>query len=1369
VWKLSRLDTVITPGLDVTVDLPVPLDSPIINGNKYYRYKLPQTYSFSKPGTYEIPVLATHPVIENCNNTEEVRFAVTVKENPFTNFSISHSGCTKDTVRFTGLAPSNGYSAEQWNWTFPGGVTATGQQASHLFTSPGNHDVTLTLISAEGCVGDTTRTIPIAPPPTATFGIDPAAVCEGGNIVFTDTSSFTGSGSISSWYWDFGNGSTVNATNANAQTITYPTYGTFTVRHAVKVSDACVSDTVSKVVKVNARPRLGFNYPAGCLPEDGVVQFTSTTTVPDGQSLTAYAWTFGDPNATPANPNTSTLANPTHIYTSFGSYNITYSATTSEGCTKDTSVAATFNLRPQLAYPSIPPVCENVTGTISVAAASVTNGVTGTGIYRGPGTDAAGNFNPLVAGSGTHTIWYVFTSTGGCKDSISQTVGVYAKPRARFTYPAGGCLPVSGLVQFTNTTTIADGQGLTYLWNFGDANATPANPNTSTQQDPTHNYAEGTYSIKLTVNSSNGCVGDTTITASFSVRPQLAYTALNNLCENAGQVSVATASVTNGATGTGMYKGPGTNAAGSFNPQAAGPGTHTIWYIFTTAGGCKDSISQTLSVYAKPVVRFTYPAGGCLAIDGLVQFTNNTTIADGQALTYLWNFGDPNANAGNPNTSTLQNPTHNYADGNYAIKLTVNSANGCVGDTTINAAFSLRPQLAYPALAAACASVQGTVSVATATVTNGANGTGLYRGPGTDAAGNFSPSTAGAGTHTIWYVFTSNGGCKDSISQTILVRAKPRPMFTISPTGCLPVNGQVQFTNGTTISDGQPMTWAWNFGDPNANAGNPNTSTLQNPVHNYLEGNYSIKLTITTSNGCTADTTISTTLSVRPQLAYAALNNVCESVTGTVSVATATVTNGITGTGIYRGPGVNAAGNFSPSAAGPGTHTIWYVFTTAGGCKDSISNTVLVYPKPVSSFTATTNICRDQSATITDNSTIPSGTITSWQWDFGNGTNATNTNNNPFTISYATHNAYTVKLVTTSNNGCTSDPVTRTINVHPLPVADFSLPTAVCMPGGNASFTNLTSLPGNGALTYQWNFGDGSLASSTSSPTHVYNTSGPFSIRLTARSANGCTDDTVKVLSAFFSKPVAAFSASPDTLCQGTDNVFTDESTAPGSTIRSWSWNFGDNTTSSNPNPGKRYALPGTYNVQLTVTNAAGCVSDPFIDQVLVYLQPVIDAGPSFVVSQGTPIQFNPRANDSSVLRFSWSPAGDFSNPNVLRPTLVAMRDATYTLTAIGPGNCSATDVLTVKIFKPVRVPNAFTPNGDGINDTWILANLSDYPGATVEVFNRYGQVVHRAMASALPWDGKFKGSPLPVATYYYIIDLKNGFAPMQGSVTIIR
>ncbi|HEY0676699.1 MAG TPA: gliding motility-associated C-terminal domain-containing protein, partial [Chitinophagaceae bacterium] len=196
---------------------------------------------------------------------------------------------------------------------------------------------------------------------------------------------------------------------------------------------------------------------------------------------------------------------------------------------------------------------------------------------------------------------------------------------------------------------------------------------------------------------------------------------------------------------------------------------------------------------------------------------------------------------------------------------------------------------------------------------------------------------------------------------------------------------------------------------------------------------------------------------------------------------------------------------------------------------------------------------------------------------------------------------------------------------------------------------------------------------------------------------------------------------------------------------------------------------PGAYDVVLTVTSMAGCVSDPFTKQVIVYLQPVIDAGPSFVVPQGSLIQFNAKANDSSALNFSWTPAGDFTDPSVLRPTLIALRDQTYTLTATGQGNCSATDMVTVKILKPVKVPNAFTPNGDGINDTWLLTNLSDYAGADVEVYNRYGQVVYKATGVARPWDGTRNGTPLPVATYYYIINLRNGFPPMTGSVTIIR
>jgi gliding motility-associated-like protein len=139
------------------------------------------------------------------------------------------------------------------------------------------------------------------------------------------------------------------------------------------------------------------------------------------------------------------------------------------------------------------------------------------------------------------------------------------------------------------------------------------------------------------------------------------------------------------------------------------------------------------------------------------------------------------------------------------------------------------------------------------------------------------------------------------------------------------------------------------------------------------------------------------------------------------------------------------------------------------------------------------------------------------------------------------------------------------------------------------------------------------------------------------------------------------------------------------------------------------------------------------------------------------------------VLAFSWDPSTGLSDAKKLRPLLQAMVDETYTLTAMGEGQCTASDFLTVKILKPVNVPNAFSPNGDGIHDTWNITNLSDYPGCTVAVFNRYGQRVYYSAGYGTPWDGTVAGKPLPMATYYYVIHLKNGFMPRTGSVTIVK
>ncbi|MCS3801502.1 PKD domain-containing protein [Niastella sp. OAS944] len=853
VWNISSLGAVVTPNTDVTLDpASAAFDgTETVNGITYYKYTLPGTYNFNTPGTYTIPIRSTSLSLDNCNNTEELKITVEVKPRPTADFTFSHpTGCVKDTVLFTGPASTGSYTIGQWKWTFADGSKDSVQNPHKALAAPGAQNINLAVVTGDGCMADVTKSITVYAPPVTTLNAAPAAICEGGSITFNETSSYGGPVPLNSWYWDLGNNTVINATNNSQQSATYTTYGTYTAKHVVKVSALCVSDTAQVPVTVYANPIAGFSYPAGCLPDNGIVQFTDTTKVPDGQTLSSWGWTFGDPNATPANPNTSTQQNPTHTY-SFGNYTIQFSVTTSNGCTKNITVPATFSLRPKLVYASLPAVCGNINSSVNVAFASVTNGVPGTGIYSGPGT--------------------------------------------------------------------------------------------------------------------------------------------------------------------------------------------------------------------------------------------------------------------------------------------------------------------------------------------------------------------------------------------------------------------------------------------------------------------------------------------------------------------------------------TAAGGFTPSAAGAGTHTITYTFTTTAGCTESITSSITVYPKPTASFTATPDICLGESATITDQSTITSGSITSWRWNFGDAAWTALNNANAFPHTWPTYNTYSVKLVAVSDQGCTSDTATRIVTVHPLPVTAFSLPAAVCMPGGLAEFKNASTVADQSALSYTWNFGDNSTVSHVKDAGHTYAASGSYTVKLDAVSSFGCAGSVSKQLSSFFDKPVAAFTVTPDTLCQGSDNEFHDESTNSNGTITQWNWSFGDGSVSTEHNPTKRYQQPGNYTVQLKVTNNANCTSQPVTKQVVVYLQPVIDAGTSFTVPQGTVVQFNPTANDSTSLSFIWSPATGLSNANKLRPLLQAMIDETYTLTATGEGQCTAADFLKVKILKPVNVPNAFTPNGDGVHDTWNITNLSDYPGCTVAVFNRYGQRVYYSSGYGTPWDGTVGGKPLPMATYYYVIHLKNGFAPLSGSITIIR
>jgi len=124
---------------------------------------------------------------------------------------------------------------------------------------------------------------------------------------------------------------------------------------------------------------------------------------------------------------------------------------------------------------------------------------------------------------------------------------------------------------------------------------------------------------------------------------------------------------------------------------------------------------------------------------------------------------------------------------------------------------------------------------------------------------------------------------------------------------------------------------------------------------------------------------------------------------------------------------------------------------------------------------------------------------------------------------------------------------------------------------------------------------------------------------------------------------------------------------------------------------------------------------------------------------------------------------------DVLNPVANPTTNTLYTLTVTNAEGCTVAAQVTVNVLKNPVIPNAFTPNGDGINDTWNIKYLDTYPGNTVDIYNRYGEKVYSSIGYAVPWDGTYKGANLPTDTYYYIINPKNGRKAISGSVTIIR
>lgn len=197
-WQFSNVPN-LSPARDTTINSPVSTGTVIIGGDTYYQFEFNQVYSFSQAGVYSVPVVYSHPDIEGCEKTATSVVAVQVVPSPQTDFTITFSGCVGSTASFAGeQLTSNGVAVNKWDWTFPGGSTATGQNTTFSFPTAGTFPVKLHTTSPDGCIGDSIKNVVVNPLPTVAVVNDSLAVCPNANATFNIQSP--ASGVTYNWY-----------------------------------------------------------------------------------------------------------------------------------------------------------------------------------------------------------------------------------------------------------------------------------------------------------------------------------------------------------------------------------------------------------------------------------------------------------------------------------------------------------------------------------------------------------------------------------------------------------------------------------------------------------------------------------------------------------------------------------------------------------------------------------------------------------------------------------------------------------------------------------------------------------------------------------------------------------------------------------------------------------------------------------------------------------------------------------------------------------------------------------------------------------------------------------------------------------------
>jgi len=866
------------------------------------------------------------------------------------------------------------------------------------------------------------------------------------------------------------------------------------------------------------------------------------------------------------------------------------------------------------------------------------------------------------------------------------------------------------------------------------------------------------------------------LSISFTVPNTIGALPDQNLC--GGTTGVPTDPIVMGATDTWTNSNPaiglgasGTGTIPSFVPVGPAGTTATISYSNACATGTFD-----LVILEQPSAVFTTEVAGVpateICLGEVFDFPNTSSISTG-SLTWLWDFGDGN-------TSTANQPSHTYtAPGIYNVTLTATSDSGCADiSVMVPVTVNSQPVAAFTS-GIVCEGNLTTLTDATVitvgTISNW-DWDILNDGSVEYTTQNPTHNFPGVGNYDVELVVSTAAGCADTVVQNIQVNANPVVSFTVD-TVCFGTAST--FTDMSFIASGANVSWDWDFGDAT-------TSALQHPTHNYAAfGVYPIQLDVTSDLGCvvtvTGDAHVTdipvTDFTVADDCDYNDISPINNSFISAGALAYTW--------NFGDGSAIDVSANPTHTYI-PGTYQIILTSGTGGLCNSADTNTIVIYDKPVAAYSVP-DICFGFNSVFGESSSIPTiingDAITSWEWDVESDGTVDYNIQSP-THMYAAEGGHIANLIVTTAFGC-SDTLDTPVTVWPLPVVDFT-PEDVCL-NAASQFFDLTTISNavttNSIASWAWDFGEGST-STQPSPVLIYSAMGNYDVQLVATSLNGCVDSTTKTVAVNPLPLVDVSSPNPSGCTQHCIDLVNNSSIGMGS-IASYMWYFGTGDTVYHDTTSYCFDNPSlavnTYDVFFSATSDVGCVSDTVLVNYL-NIYPAVYA--DFDFSPDSPneifvvpgeVQFTDLSQIPSI--WDWNFGDGTPNSGDTHPMHVYEDSGWYDVTLMVENTYGCRDTMVESLYvipEPYfYAPNAFSPDGDGFNETYFPKgygiSAEDYE---MLIFDRWGDLIFRTDVLFGAWDGKVKGREVLQDVYsvrFNFTDIHKQKHKVIGHITILK